>query len=235
MVDALNGASCIVSALSGLREVIIDAQTLLLNAALETHVPRFIPSDYCIDYRPLKHGTNRNLDLRREFSTILDGSGIKATSILNGMFTDLLNGDAPVILRKQRRIFFWGDPDQKMDFTTLDNTAQFTAEAALDDSSPRWLSVAGEEASMRDIAKIAASVYGKEFKFLRPGGLKAFQLMINLTKTFAPAKKEVFPAWQGMQYLHDMLTGLPKHRQLDNDRYPEIEWSSVKSVIAKTK
>lgn len=224
-------ASCVVSALSGVRDVIVDIQTTLLNVAVEAGVPRFIPSDYCIDYRPLPHGGNRNLDLRREFSTIVDSSGIKATSILNGMFTDLLRDEAPVILKKQKRIFFWGDADQKMDFTSIDNTAEVTALTALDDTSPRWVRIAGEEASMIDLRMIASHVFGEKFKMLRPGGLKAFNIVINVTRTIVPGRKEPFPAWQGMQYLHDMLTGKPKHSDTDNHRYKSVKWDSIASII----
>ncbi len=70
---ACSGASCVVSALSGLREVIVESQTLLLDAALRAGVPRFIPSDYCIDFTKLPPGTNRNLDWRREFRERVDG------------------------------------------------------------------------------------------------------------------------------------------------------------------
>ena len=222
------------STLSGVREVIIDTQSKIVAAAIQAGVPRIIPSDYSIDYTRLPHGNNRNLDLRREFATLVDGSNIKATSILNGMFTDLLNDQAPVILEKYNRIFFWGNPDQKMDFTTIKNTAQYTAEAALDNTTPRWLRIAGEEASMRDIKDIATKTWHKEFNFLRPGGLKVFQGLIAITKAMAPEKKQAFPAWQGMQYLHDMLTGIPKHAELDNDRYPGISWDSISSVLKKS-
>lgn len=234
LVDACRGATCIVSALSGIRDVIIDAQTNLADAALKAGVPRFIPSDYCIDYRKLIHGRNRNLDIRREFSTVIDTSGLQATSILNGMFTELLREQAPVILKKQKRIFFWGNADQKMDFTSMKDTAAFTAEVALDDSSPRWLYIAGEEASMRDIKGIAERLFKESFKFLRPGGLKTFQFMINVTKTFAPGRDQVFPPWQGMQYLHDMLSGLPKHNKLDNARYANINWDSIEAIMKST-
>jgi uncharacterized protein YbjT (DUF2867 family) len=229
--DGCIGATCIVSALSGVRDVIVDAQSKLLTAAVEASVPRFIPSDYCIDYRPLKPGRNRNLDLRKEFARIIDGAPLKATSILNGMFTDLLLGQAPVILSKQKRIFFWGNADQKMDFTTIDNTAEYTAATALDNQSPRFLSIAGDVASMRDIQKIASGVTGQEFKMLRPGGLAAFRLMIKVVKTFSPGKNEAFPAWQGMQYLHDMLSGVPKFNALYNDRYIAIRWTKINEVI----
>ncbi|MBC7447925.1 MAG: NmrA family NAD(P)-binding protein, partial [Hymenobacteraceae bacterium] len=129
---ACAGAACVVSALSGLRPVIVDTQTALLDAAVAARVLRFIPSDFCIDFTRLRPGTNRNLDFRREFGERLDRAPIGATSILNGMFADLLIGPAPVVLFPLRRVLYWGRADQPLDFTTIDNTAAFTAAAALD-------------------------------------------------------------------------------------------------------
>lgn len=108
LMEACVGAACVVSALSGLRDVIVDTQTQLLNAAVAAGVPRFIPSDYSIDYTKLPYGSNRNLDLRREFQERLDKAPIAATSVLNGMFTDLLTGQAPVVLFKLHRVAYWG-------------------------------------------------------------------------------------------------------------------------------
>lgn len=98
LVAACTGGSCVVSALNGLEDVIVDVQMQLLQAAVHAGVPRFIPSDYCIDYTKLSYGSNRNLDLRRTFSEQVEKAPIRATSILNGMFTDLLTGQAPIIL-----------------------------------------------------------------------------------------------------------------------------------------
>ncbi|AYA36835.1 NmrA family protein [Hymenobacter oligotrophus] len=232
MAQVCAGARCVVSALSGLREVIVEAQRLLLLAAVEAGVPRFIPSDFCIDYTKLPGGSNRNLDLRREFGQRLDQAPIRATSVLNGMFTDLLTGQAPVILFGPRRVLYWGNPDQPMDFTTLDDTAAFTAAAALDADTPRYLRVAGEVATTRDLQAAATAATGQPFKLLRPGGLGAFGAVIKLTRALAPSHGEVFPAWQGMQYMHNMLSGLPKLEPLDNHRYPEIRFTSVREVLA---
>ncbi|WP_400191458.1 NmrA family NAD(P)-binding protein [Hymenobacter sp. B81] len=235
MARACAGAGCVVSALSGLREVIVEAQRRLLLAAVAAGVPRFIPSDYCIDYTKLPKGTNRNLDLRREFQKRLDQAPIRATSILNGMFTDLLTGQAPVVLFGPRRVLYWGDADQPLDFTTMDDTANFTAAAALDPTTPRFLRVAGEVVSVRGLREAAEAATGQEFKLLRPGGLAAFGLLIRLTKALTPPSNEVFPAWQGMQYLHNMFTGRPKLYPLDNARYPDIRWTPVREVLAAGK
>jgi hypothetical protein len=136
----------------------------LLDAAREAGVPRFIPSDYCIDLTKLPKGVNRNLDWRREFGERLDASPVQGTSVLSGMFMDLLNGPAPVVVPKISRVIYWGDADQELDFTTVENTAAFTAEAALDAGTPRYLRVAGDVANARDLAVIATGVYGKPLR-----------------------------------------------------------------------
>ena len=65
LTKACAGAACVVSAVSGLRDVIVNGQKRLLDAAVAAGVSRFIPSDYSIDYTKLPNGSNRNLDLRR--------------------------------------------------------------------------------------------------------------------------------------------------------------------------
>ncbi len=235
LISALRGASCLVSALSGLQKVIVDVQTLLLTAAVAADIPRFIPSDFSIDFTRTPAGTNRNLDLRREFRERLDAAPIAPTSILNGMFADLLIGEAPLILFPLKRIVYWGDADQPLDFTTIADTAEFTAAAALDDHTPRDLRIAGDTLSARGLREAASLATGKEFKLLRVGGLGMLDSMIKVTRTLMPAKNEVFPPWQGMQYLRNMLSGRAKLDPLDNDRYPEIRFTTVREVIEKRK
>ena len=235
LTNACAGAACVVSALSGLRDVIVDGQKRLLDAAVAAGVPRFIPSDYSIDYTKLSNGSNRNLDLRREFNQRLDQAPIQATSILNGMFTDLLTGQAPVVLFGVKRVLYYGDADQPLDFTTTANTAEFTAAAALDPTTPRYLRVAGEVATVRGLQAAATAATGQPFKLLRVGPLGVLGAMIKVTKALMPTTEEVFPPWQGMQYLHNMFTGLPKLTPLDNARYPDIRWTLVREVLAAKK
>ena len=235
LTNACAGAACVVSALSGLRDVIVDGQKRLLDAAVAAGVPRFIPSDYSIDYTKLSNGSNRNLDLRREFNQRLDQAPIQATSILNGMFTDLLTGQAPVVLFGVKRVLYYGDADQPLDFTTTANTAEFTAAAALDPTTPRYLRVAGEVATVRGLQAAATAATGQPFKLLRVGPLGVLGAMIKVTKALMPTTEEVFPPWQGMQYLHNMFTGLPKLTPLDNARYPDIRWTPVRAVLAAKK
>jgi nucleoside-diphosphate-sugar epimerase len=232
LAEACKGGTCVVSALSGLREVIVDAQKQLLDAAVAANVARFIPSDYSIDFTKLPVGTNRNLDLRREFHRYLEKAPVSATSILNGAFMDMLTGQAPFILFKLNRVLYYGNADQLLDFTTKDDTADYTAEAALDPHTPRYLRIAGDQISARRLAEVVGRIKGKKYRLLYGGGLGVLNLMIKTAKAFSPGTDDLYPAWQGMQYMHNMYSGLPKPDPIDNKRYPRLKWTRVKDFLS---
>lgn len=232
LAQACAGASCVVSALSGLHDVILVGQCALLDAAVAAGVPRFIPSDYAIDFTKLPPGSNRNLDLRREFQARLDQAPIAATSILCGMFMELLIGQAPIILFKFKRVVYWENAEQTLEFTTKDNAAAFTAAAALDPTTPRFLRIAGDRLSAEGLRAAASAISGAEFRLLRAGGLDRLATLIKLMRVIMPQRKAVYPPWQGMQYLHNMFGGRAVLKPLDNHRYPGIQWTSVRELLA---
>ena len=232
VASACSGASCVVSALAGLRDVIVEKQTALLDAAVQAGVPRFFPSDYSIDFTKFPPGENRNLDLRREFHERLDMAPISATTIFTGAFAEMLAAQMPLILFRLKRVLYWGDADQRMDFTTMDDTAAFTASAALDQSTPRFLRIAGDQLSARELATVASEVTGKKFRLFRAGGLGMLGALIRIARTVAPGKRELYPPWQGMQYMRNMFDGRAKLHPLDNDRYPAIGWTTARDVLA---
>ncbi|MEY4540258.1 MAG: hypothetical protein RLZZ306_2015 [Bacteroidota bacterium] len=231
IAKACEGAFCVVSALAGLRDVIIDTQKKLLNGAVMAGVPHFIPSDFSIDFTDLEVGKNRNLDLRREFHQYLDEAPIASTTIFNGPFMDLLTGQMPMILDKQKWILYWGSPDQSIDFTTMDDTAEFTANVALDNTTPRFLIIAGDQVSAKQLVEIVSSVKKKEFSLFRAGGIGLINTIIKTMKFFSPAEKDLYPIWQGMQYMRDMMEGRVKINSYDNNRYEGMTWTSVKELL----
>jgi uncharacterized protein YbjT (DUF2867 family) len=232
IVRACQGASCVVSSLLGLHKILINAQGALLDAAVEAGVPRFVPSDYAMDFNHVEPGLNRNFDLHREFKERLDRAPIRSTSILNGAFMNLLTGEAPLVLFQLHRVLYWGqNPDQLIDFTTMDDTAAFTAEAALDPAAPPVLRIAGEQISAAGLAVVASEVVGKPFRLLRGGSLRRLQRIIRVTRALTPNSEAPFPVWQGMQYLYCMFEGSGLLTPLDNQRYPNLHWTSVRMVL----
>ena len=73
---------------------------------------------------------------------------------------------------------------------------------------------------------------GKNFHLLRAGSLERLDTLIKFTRTVFPKNDEVFPPWQGMQYLRNMFSGKAKLAPLDNDRYPGFEWTTVREFLA---
>ncbi len=230
---ACAGAACVVSALNGLEPVMIGMQGALLDAAIAAGVPRFIPSDYSLDFAKTRPGDNRNMDVRRTFMLLIDEKPIQATSVLNGAFADLLTGQAPIVLHEQRRILYWGTADQQFDFTTKDDVADYVADVALDAASPRFLRIAGTTVSSRQLAVIMTDLTGKPFALFRPpGGIGLLSVLIRVVRALTPRSDAVFPVWQGMQYLRDMSTGRGKLQPLDNDRYGKRSWTTAREVLS---
>lgn len=231
LVQSLKGIWCLISALSGLHEVILERQSFLLNAAISAQIPRFIPSDFSIDFTGIPEGKNRNLDLRKKFHLILNNSKISSTSIFNGAFSEMLKGQMPLILYKIKKVLYFQNPDQKMDFTSIDNVAEFTSKVALEKETPRYMRISGDEKSAREIAEIATEVSGEKFGLLYGGSLKFLDLLIKILKTIMPQKRKLYPIWQGMQYFRNMFDGSGKLENLENERYPEIKWKKVKDIL----
>jgi uncharacterized protein YbjT (DUF2867 family) len=232
LTDAVSGSDCVVSAVSGTRPVIIDAQRALLASAVAAGVPRFIPSDYSSDYRQIAVGSNRNFELRREFAADVDAAPIRATSILNGAFADMLTGQAPMISFRRRKVMYWSSADQILDFTTKDDVARVVAHVALDVDAPRVVEIAGDRVTARDVARTMSDLTGTPFTLQWAGTAGSLSVMSKVVRHLSKNSLEPFPAWQGMQYFVSMFSGQAQLHHVDNDRYGEHTWTTVRDVLA---
>ena len=232
LTAAVAGADVVGSAVSGVRPVIVDAQRSLLAAAVAAGVPRFIPSDYSSDYRRIAIGSNRNFELRREFAAHLDAAPVRATSILNGAFADMLTGTAPMIMFGRRKVLFWSSADQVLDFTTKDDVAWVTARVALDDDAPRVVEVAGDRVTARDVARTMSTLTGTPYSLQWAGTTGSLSAMSTAMRRFSKDQDDTFPAWQGMQYFVSMFSGQAQLLHVDNERFGDHRWTSVRDVLA---
>lgn len=229
--QACEGVSCVVSALAGLHDVIIDAQSKLLDAAIAAGVPRFIPSDFSTDITQIPKGENRNFDLRKDFHEYLDKKEIKYTSIYNGAFADILAYNTPVFNVKEKTIAYYGNKaDWKIDFTTMDETAAFTAEVALDDAAPQKLYIASFQVSANDLVDLSEKLKGEKFELKQSGSLEELSAYNKRERAAHPeGENQLYASWQQSQYVHSMFTA--HHPKLDNDRYKGLTWTDAETII----
>ncbi len=235
LISACEGVSCVVSTLAGLHDVLVTAQSQLLEAAVKAGVPRFVPSDFCTDFTQLKAGDNRNFDLRKEFQSIIEDSAIRATSVFNGALAHVLQYGIPLLDTKNKTITYYsGKADWQIDFTTIDDTAAFTACVAMDDTAPRFLRIAGFRVSPDELVTLTDRVFGVRFKLKEQGSLEQFADYIRNVRDNNPeGEKQLYPQWQQMQYLYSMFAA--HHNTLDNDRYPGINWQTAEETIMQIK
>ncbi|MCF6403656.1 NmrA family NAD(P)-binding protein [Chitinophaga filiformis] len=232
MTLACKGVDCVISALQGLHDVIVDVQTILLAAAVNAGVPRFIPSDFAADFTKQPRGENRNFDLRREFHERLDRAPIAATSILTGAFAELLCNHTPLLDLQNNTVGYWEDPDWRLDFTTMDNAAAYTAAVALDTAAPRILRIAGFQVSPKELAATAGTVKEREFKLVKMGSLAELAAYNQQERAAHPeGENELYPHWQQSQYIQSMFS--VQLAPLDNHRYPDIAWTDAAAFISK--
>jgi len=103
---------------------------------------------------------------------------------------------------------------------------------ALDPDTPRYLRIAGDQISARQLAGVVGRIKNKKYRLLYGGSLSMLNVMIKIAKAFSPKTDDIYPAWQGMQYMHNMFSGIPKLEPIDNNRYPHLNWTRVKDFLS---
>lgn len=231
LATACAGIDVVVSAVQGLRDVIVDGQTRLLRAAESAGVARMIPSDYSVDFFKTREGDNRNLDLRREFNRALDASRVRGVSLLCGAFMDLIAygriGPDP----KTGVARYFGDENQPYDYTATDDVAKYIAAVALEADAPRVVRVAGDTLSPRELATVVGEARKMPVTLERAGSLEDLDALIAKLRAADDAPANSFPVWQQLQYARDMASGRGKLAPLDNDRYPSIRPMKVSELL----
>ncbi len=132
---------------------------------------------------------------------------------------------------KQHRVGYVEDADWRVDYTTMDDTAAFTAAAALDATTPRYLRIASFQLSPRELAQAAGEASGAPYELTDLGSREALAAYNRQERAAHPeGEQEIYPRWQQLQYLHSMFS--VQNNPLDNARYPDLTWTSARAVLA---
>ncbi len=232
---AVEGAYAVVSTLQGGPEVIIDAQLALLRAAKAAGARRFIPSDYSYDVFSLPAGINVNSDWRRtlgERARPEISSSFEVVHVLQGMFTDKhVLGFLGLFDDEHGVVRYWGDGTTPIDWTTWEDTARFTAAAALDDRPvPEQLYVAGDRLDVFGFARAWEPVRGRKLALERLGSLE--DLEQETQRRLAAEPQNMF-AWLPLMYARGVFGGQALLGPKLNARYPEIAAETVAQAMAR--
>ncbi|WP_433226592.1 NmrA family NAD(P)-binding protein [Microtetraspora malaysiensis] len=229
LAAAIGGAQTVVSAIQGGPDLIVDGQANLLTAAERAGAARFVPSDFAIDITRLDDGDNFMIDWRRQAAAGFAGTSLGVLSVLNGAFVEVMVGFMDLIDWEKGTLSHWGDPDQLLDLTTVQDTAAYTAAAVLDPDLANGGTVrfAGEVVSMRQFHAAVERGTGRKLELRTLGTAEELRSEIERR---AKATQNPFD-YVGLQYQWCMVTGKGKFDSLDNDRYAEIKPTSVEEFM----
>ena len=128
--EAVRDSDVVVCAYLGPNDFMVNSQEVLIDAAETEKVPRYIASDWALDYTKLKLGDLPPKDPMIQIHDYLGTKDIKPVHILNGAFTPFL-----VMSLSRDPVEYWGTGDEKWDLTSYETCAQYTAAIALDPSA----------------------------------------------------------------------------------------------------
>ena len=130
----VRGCDVVVCCYLGDDKVMIEGQQLLIDVAKDEQVPRYVASDWSLDWTKLDRGEHFAKEPCQIVKAYLDDKeGIEGVHILIGGFTDVVFAPFFRIWDSENTtLCYWGTGDEAWECTTYLNSAQYTAAVCLD-------------------------------------------------------------------------------------------------------
>jgi len=221
---ALAGVDVVVSAVQGGRDVIVNGQVALAEAAASAGVRRFIPSDFALDLWKAPQGAPM-FALRREADAAIEATGLEVVHVLNGAFMDMMidPNTAGVVDLVSGTGQFYGDGSDEFDLTLVADVAQFTARIAVDaTAAPGVYTLSGQRSSFEDVIATVERVTGRTLTRVARG--TADDLVTTISA--APSPWAVMGEWYNLS----MIT-TPPFAETSNDRYPDVHPTDLETYL----
>ncbi|KAH8646736.1 nmrA-like family protein [Xylariales sp. PMI_506] len=227
----VHGCDVVACSYLGSSDFMFDSQKLLIDACEEHKVPRYIASDWSIDYTRLQLGDLFPKDPMLHVKAYVETKKhVKGVHILIGGFMSTLFAPFFQLWNSDTRTLkYWGTGEEVYEASTYENSAEYTAAIAVDKDAVGIQRFVGGVSSVPHLAEIIEKTHGFSPKLQRMGSLEELYTQMHATRTKNP--KEVFK-YMAMFYTYYMLSGKtfigPAY---DNSRYPEINAVSWEDFI----
>lgn len=224
---ATAGADVVVSAVQGGRDTIVDGQLALARAAHEQGVWRILPSDFALDPFAAVPGEHPAFDLRREADEAIAGLGLEHVHVLGGAFLDGVVGMG--FDHDARTVSHWGTGDEVFEATTVEDTARFTARAAVDrDLISGSFPIVGDRVSPNRMTDVVERLTGARYTRTSNGSLDDLRRRLEQARDRGDVQGQTYAA-----YLLYMASGQTRVTDPQNAHYPDIQAETFEDVARR--
>ncbi|KAH7121119.1 hypothetical protein B0J11DRAFT_581878 [Dendryphion nanum] len=229
------GCDVIICGYLGNNEFMIEGQKVLIDACSMEGVPRYIASDYCLNFTKLEKGQLFPKDPMIEVKKYLESKDVKGVHVLIGAFMDtLFSAYFQIWDGREKSLTFWGNEDSIWESTTYKNAAGFVAAVAVDRTAVGVKKFLGDRRSMREIADLFQSAYGFRPQLKRLGSLDDVFKHMHELKTKYPEEPMRYMAMFYQYYCINGQCYLGEFANLDNSTYSQVKPEGFKEFFART-
>lgn len=222
---ATRGVDVIVSALQGGHDVIVDGQVALAEAGKRNGVRRILPSDYALDLFKATPGEHMTFDMRATADARIREIGLEQVNVLQGAFMEMFLPGQGAIDLDAGTVSFFGDGNQAIEVTSVEDTARMVARIALDFGvSSGKFAFAGDRVTMRQAGDIVALRTGRPIRAVSLGSESDLRAAMASAK---PQKKVM------LAYVLYMTNGQTALSHLQTDRYG-VRFESLADFVERS-
>ncbi|KAF2175834.1 NAD(P)-binding protein [Zopfia rhizophila CBS 207.26] len=219
----VKGCDIVVCCYQGDDELMIDGQKVLIDACEKGKVPRYMASDWSLDYTKLEFGQLFTKDPMKHVKAYIETkSFVKGVHVLNGVFFETLFNPYFGIYDSETHTFsHWGEPGVLFEGTSYGNSAEFTSRVILNKDAVGVQRFVGDCKSMDDIAQSFEKVYGVKTNVVVKGSARELcEMMWNLRNQPSSQPNE----YMAMFYQHYMVNEQTYvGPYYDNLKYPDVK------------
>ncbi|KAI6083684.1 nmrA-like family protein, partial [Hypoxylon rubiginosum] len=228
------GCDVVVCCYLGDDKVMTDGQKLLIDACAAEGVPRYLSSDWSVDYTKLELGQLFPKDPMIHVKAYLDAQDkVKGVHVLVGAFMDVIFSPLFGVWNDaSTTIKYWGTGDEIWEATTYQNAAEYTAAVCADRNAVGKQKLVGGRASFREIARSFEKVYGVQPKLECQGSLDD---LFNRMHELRRSNPQNLFSYMFLFFNYYMANGQTLlGPELDNDKYPQVKPTSWEDTFRAT-
>ncbi|KAI2617743.1 nmrA-like family protein [Hypoxylon sp. NC1633] len=234
----VTGCDVVVCCYLGDNELMVEGQKVLIDACAAEGIPRYVASDWAMDYTKLEMGQLFLKDPMIHVKAYLDAQDkVKGVHVLTGMLMDLIFSARFGVWDPASTTFsYWGTGNEIWEATSYQNAAEYTAAVCVDKDAVGIQKLVGGRASVREISDSFEKIYGVKPKLECQGSLDdLFKHMHGLQKN----KPQDFLAYIFLFFQYYMGNGQTLiGPAVENDKYPQVKpvsWEDFLRAVPQDK